>query len=233
AGIRAALLENLVVGAHEGLAAEEVVDARQPRGEGEMVLRWMEVAGKHHKQPAAPLEDPMTLLQGLLHALHMLEYVERQHGIELAVLEGQRFTGCKVIAGGNAAQSGELGRSLDVFRGDIDTVDEAQAVALEPGDAASAGEAAEVQGHLAAEQRHQIGTEVVIPRVCELRLVLAARGLQHDRLAIGVRPLEEYAVTEDFLKLPDAPLRRGRDDFPHPHEGFGELYAHHDAVTPG
>ncbi len=121
----------------------------------------------------------------------------------------------------------KLRGGVDEFRRDIDTEQPLAAVALEPGDAAAAIEAAEVE-HLAPGQiRGQIDAEVVVPRIRQLLGVFFLRRRQHDRTALGVGSAHEALVAEQLLAATDFLLGRCRAHFAQLHDRFGKTNGIH------
>src|SRR5690348_3174985 len=188
------LFENFVVGPNQRLTAEQVVNARESRRQRQMMLGWMEIAGKNDEEPASSLQDAVALSQRMAHVLHVLENVVGQYGVEAIVLEWQILPYRHAIIGGDFLQGGKLPRGIDEFLLDVDARQRTEPVSFEPGRASPAREATQVESAFTQQERGQVLSEIVIPGIGQLVPVLALGGREHDRLALRLGPFDENRV---------------------------------------
>src|SRR5690242_10589519 len=74
------LFENFVVSLDQRLSAEQVVNAREPRRQRQMMLGRMEITRKNDEDPASCLQDAVALSQRTAYVLHVLEDIVGQYG---------------------------------------------------------------------------------------------------------------------------------------------------------
>jgi hypothetical protein len=127
----------------------------------------------------------------------------------------------------------ELRGGVNELRRDVDAEQPLAAVPLEPGHAAAAVEAAEVEYLAPGQIRRQIDAEVVVPGIRQLLIVFLLGRRQHDRAALGVGSAHEALVAEQLLAAADV-LRGGhRAHFAELHDDFGKTNGTHCILSRG